>query len=81
MYIFLLFSFFAFGALYFGQLSCIYIWDVQTLVFVYMTFMVSGLYLWLVFTDCVWLVYGLCLWIVFMAMCLDCMGTCMGMCL
>ena len=75
MYIFLLFSF-AFGVLYFGQLSCIYIWDVQTLVIVYMTFMVYGLYLWFVFMGlCLWLcVYGLCLWIVFMAMC---MGMCM----
>ena len=67
MYIFsfFFFFFFTFGALYFGRLSCIYIWDVQTLVIIYMTSMVYGLYLWFVFMAmcmdmCLWL------WIVFM---------------
>jgi hypothetical protein len=55
---------FSFGALYSAGYLCIHIWDVQTFDFVYMVFMVYGLYLWFVFMDCIW--------IVFMAMYMDC---------
>jgi hypothetical protein len=47
---------------------CIHIWDVQTLDFVYMVFMVYGLYLWFVFMASVWIVL------------MDCMGCVWTVC-
>ena len=55
-----MYIFFPFGALYFGQPSCIYSWDVQTLAIVYMTLEVHGQYLRFVYMGlCLWL----CVWI------------------
>ena len=71
----------------------VFIWDVQTLIFVYMAFVVYGQYLWLCISGFVYgCVYGhvftgLYFWIciygyVFMAMCIwVCLGMCLAMCM
>jgi hypothetical protein len=85
MYIFFLLFCFLLGPCILAGYLCIHIRDVQTLDFVYMVFMVYGLYLCL----CLWVVYGLCLWIAYMASVWivfeytyeSCLGICMDMCL
>ena len=71
----------------------VFIWDVQTLIFIYMAFVVYGQYLWLCISGFVYrCVYGhvftgLYFWIciygyVFMAMCIwVCLGMCLATCM
>ena len=69
MYIYIYFVFFLLGPCILAGYLCIHIWDVQTFDFVYMVFMVYGLYLWIAYGLCLWIVYGYGLY-------MDCMDIC-----